>query len=974
MSVKSLFQACAGVAVALMGARLPAATRVVDKFHGPYYTIQAAVEAAEAGETVFVRNGIHDVGGALDGFSTPMSNRVYVAKSLTLVGESKEGAIIKGAHATEEVDDKGLGCGANAVRCLGINADNVVVSNLTFTGGATHNTTAGNDKEENNGGGVYVANGRTGVVLVDCIVSNNVARRAGALRYGNDGAVNHGNCLLVRTWVHDNKAVERDPAVRGCLAAHCLFTRHYSSATMTYAATFVNCTFADGFGRNHSGSVNVRGYNCLFADTWFKDDGKAQWFNCAFNKQDATTTSTTNAACVFNPGYDLFMAPPLVDYRLHDGATVVIGKGNATYLEQVPEAYRTTDFYGHAVDTASVSLGCAQEVVTPTGGTITFAGKGGMTLAENADGSSGTQLDGGLYFFNGFALAASKRLGYIRTLEGRTVVSVTHDASVATDMARQKGLHSFTASGADTMRRYANADGTFVFVAPTVGKALTLAPNFNAAVLHVDRAATAAAPDGTETAPYASLQAALEAVPSGTFATVYVKAGVYDNETMTQTRRFGNVATDAYTHKARAVVPENVSVVGAGAETTFIVGADDPSADAADKGCGPNAVRCVALAKGARLSGFTLTGGRTDVGTTMLNNGDDFHGGGVLAEFGTVETLATVTDCVISNCVARRGGGGFHGGYNRVSFLDNSVLQGGNGPAVRGNGAGNCFLANCVIDRNEGYATVYYPTLLNCTFGADNTQNGNKDGMVLIADSGDIRNCLFLGKNSAIGKTNAAGEVTATRFYDCVFSPQMKAYLDKQNAKTDGNKVFVDASCTATTELAVADDLTPVIGANAAVDAANADGYDAATWGEMDVHGNPRRVNGRRLDVGAVEADWKAAYSAKLGRYVTVTAADPEVELVADGVSLPAGASLAATFGFAGRANNTYVLKAAVAGNACAVTRDGEPAVALKAGVSETWYKVGATGLSEFAFTSDALGATLLSSLQPGAGSLFILR
>lgn len=973
MSVKSLFQACAGVAVALMGARLPAATRVVDKFHGPYYTIQAAVEAAEAGETVFVRNGIHDVGGALDGFSTPMSNRVYVAKSLTLVGESRDGTIVKGAHATE-VDDKGLGCGANAVRCLGINADNVVVSNLTLTGGATHNTTAGNDKEENNGGGVYVANGRTGVVLVDCIVSNNVARRAGALRYGNDGAVNHGNCLLVRTWVHDNKAVERDPAVRGCLAAHCLFTRHYSSATMTYAATFVNCTFADGFGRNHSGSVNVRGYNCLFADTWFKDDGKAQWFNCAFNKQDATTTSTTNAACVFNPGYDLFMAPPLVDYRLHDGATVVIGKGNATYLEQVPEAYRTTDFYGHAVDTASVSLGCAQEVVTPTGGTITFAGKGGMTLAENAVGSSGTQLDGGLYFFNGFALAASKRLGYIRTLEGRTVVSVTHDASVATDTARQKGLHSFTASGADTMRRYANADGTFVFVAPTVGKALTLAPNFNEAVLTVDRASTAAAPDGTEAAPYASLQAALEAVPSGTFATVYVKAGVYDNGTMTQTKQFGNINTPAYTHKARAVVPENVSVVGAGAETTFIVGADDPSADAADKGCGPNAVRCVALAKGARLSGFTLTGGRTDVGTTMLNNGDDFHGGGVLAEFGTVETLATVTDCVISNCVARRGGGGFHGGYNRVSFLDNSVLQGGNGPAVRGNGAGNCFLANCVIDRNEGYATVYYPTLLNCTFGADNTQNGNKDGMVLIADSGDIRNCLFLGKNSAIGKTNAAGEVTATRFYDCVFSPQMKAYLDKQNAKTDGNKVFVDASCTATTELAVADDLTPVIGANAAVDAAHAASYESEACGETDVYGNPRRVNGRRLDVGAVEADWKAAYSAKLGRYVTVTAADPEVELVADGVSLPAGASLAATFGFAGRANNTYVLKAAVAGNACAVTRDGEPAVALKAGVSETWYKVGATGLSEFAFTSDALGATLLSSLQPGAGSLFILR
>lgn len=968
MSVKSLFQACAGVAVALMGARLPAATRVVDKFHGPYYTIQAAVEAAEAGETVFVRNGIHDVGGALDGFSTPMSNRVYVAKSLTLVGESKEGAIIKGAHATEEVDDKGLGCGANAVRCLGINADNVVVSNLTFTGGATHNTTAGNDKEENNGGGVYVANGRTGVVLVDCIVSNNVARRAGALRYGNDGAVNHGNCLLVRTWVHDNKAVERDPAVRGCLVAHSLFTRHYSNSALTYAATFVNCTFADGYCRNQSGSADVAGYNCLFADGWYKDDGVAKWFSCAFNKDVAETSSTMNA-CVLNPGFDLFMAPPLIDYRLHAGATTVIGKGNAEYLALIPEAYRNTDFYGHAVDAASVSLGCAQEIVTPTGGTLTFAGQAGMSDAKSPTGHAGSTTTYGLYSFDGMALGSAKDLGYIRTMEGRTVVSVTHDPTEATETAALKGLHSFAASGADTRRRFAQPDGAFVLMAPPAGKTLTLKPTFNEAVLTVDRASTAAAPDGTEAAPYASLRAAINAVPSGKFATIRVKAGVYDNETMTQTRRFGNVATDAYTHKARAVVPENVSVVGAGAETTFIVGADDPSADAADKGCGPEAVRCATLAQGARLTGFTLTGGRTDVGTDAVNNGDDFHGGGVFAQYGTKANLALVTDCVISNCVARRGGGGFFGIYHRVRFLDNSIIRGGNGPAVRGDGKGNCFLVNCLIDRNEGYATVYYPELVNCTLGADNTQGGNKNGMSLIRDAGDVRNCLILGAKSASGRTNALGVVTHTKFYNCVFSPETKAYLDQASSKT-----YVDTSNTATTDLAVDDGLVPVVGANAAVDVAHAASYESEACGETDVYGNPRRVNGCRLDVGAAEADWKAAYSAKLGRYVTVTAADPEVELVADGVSLPAGASLAATFGFAGRANNTYVLKAAVAGNACAVTRDGEPAVALKAGVSETWYKVGATGLSEFAFTSDALGATLLSSLQPGAGSLFILR
>ena len=974
MNTKSIIKTCLCAIVAgSAGLRLVAETRVVDKANGPYYTIQDAVDAAADGDIVFIKNGVHDQGGALDGFSTPMSNRVYVAKSLTLVGESKEGAIIKGAHATDAA--AALGCGANAVRCLGINADNVVVSNLTLTGGATHNSSAGNDAPENNGGGVYVANGKTGIVLVDCIVSNNVARRAGAVRYGNDASASHANCLLVRTWLHENKAGEGgNPAVRGCLVAHSLFTRHYSSSSLTYAATFVNCTFADGYCRNQSGSADVAGYNCLFADGWYKDDGNAQWFNCAFNKKDANTTSTTNAACVFNPGFDLFMAPPLVDYRLHDGATAVIGKGNADHLALIPEAYRNTDCYGHTVDAASVSLGCAQEVVTPTGGTLTFAGQTGMSDTKSPTGHAGSTTTYGLYSFNGVALGSARDLGYIRTMEGRTVVTVTHDPTGATQTSALKGLHSFAASGADTMRRFAQLDGAFVLMAPPAGKTLTLTPTFNDAVLTVDRASTAAAPDGTETAPYASIQAAINAVGQDKFATIRVKAGVYDNETMTQTRRFGNVATDAFSHKARAVVPSGVSVVGAGAEKTFIVGASDPAAAVENNGCGPNAVRCVALAKGARLSGFTLTGGRTDVGTTALNNGDDFHGGGVLAEYGTAETLAAVSDCVISNCVARRGGGGFFGIYNRVRFLENSIIQGGNGPAVRGDGLNNCFLANCVIDRNEGYATVYFPTLLNCTFGADNTQNGNKDGVSVIRESGDVRNCLFLGKNSAIGRVNEAGEVTATRFYNCVFSPQMKAYLDKQAAKTDGSKVFVDASCTATTELAVADDLMPIIGGNAAVDAANDDGYDAATWGEMDVYGNPRRVNGRRLDVGAVEADWKATYSKAIGRRFTVTAADPDVELVDGGVSIPAGASLAATVGRTDRVNGAYVVKATVNGKACAVTQDGAVAPSLANGVNEVRYETGATGQTELVFTADALGSTVLASIKSDSGTLFILR
>lgn len=1404
MSMKSIIRMCLCAIVACsVSMRLMAETLVVDKANGPYYTIQEAVDAATDGDIVFIKNGVHDQGGAVDGFSSSMANRVYLTKSLTLVGESKEGAIIKGAHATDAAAV--VGCGTDAVRVLGINADNVVVSNLTLTGGATHNSSAGNDSPDNNGGGVYVANGKTGIVLVDCIVSNNVARRAGAVRYGNDALASHANCLLVRTWLHENKAIEANPAVRGCLVAHSLFTRHYSNSALTYAATFVNCTFADGYCRNQSGSADVAGYNCLFADSWYKDDGAAQWFNCAFNKDVAETSSATSE-CVLNPGFDLFMAPPLVDYRLHIGATAVIGKGNANYLTLIPEAYRNMDFYGHAVDAASVSLGCAQEVVTPTGGTLTFAGQAGMSEAKAPMGHAGSTTTYGLYSFNGMALGSAKDLGYIRTMEGRTVITVTHDPTGATQSSALKGLHSFAASGADIMRRFAQLDGAFVLMAPPAGKTLTLTPTFNDAVLTVDRASTAAAPDGTEAAPYASIQTAINAVGQNKFATIRVKAGIYDNEaglsangllnrvfsnwrkvrlvsvdgrgkavllgapdpavpvdawpfgcgagamrcaflqadcaiqgfaltgghtdsatsgngrrggalwleggssaldclitnnvgrlgvaingqeialeptafamrcfiadnypitdtaktggasglvrtttvgssifygnhgccfgsyerqytfhttfadapeanyvgdllmsstnvnavifaqagrltgptilggvfrkratdggdirqatsssfveadplladpaqgdfrlgatspartcgvtahvdfidatkaayymfgatdfngkifrlfdgkpvcgavdlyaptvvingkatvlgvssdlsvsynctsddphpflglevtadgvvttnatksftytvaggidnpnayeltirdlfdpnwyvsdmvgddandgsaehpkktlagalqyavagdtvhvaagtyakgTMTQTRRFSNVGTDTYAHKARAVVPSGVSVIGAGAETTFIVGALDPDARAENKGCGPNAVRCVALAKGARLSGFTLTSGRTDVGTEAVNNGDEFHGGGVLAEYGTAETLATVTDCVISNCVARRGGGGFFGIYNRVRFLDNSVIQGGNGSAVRGDGANNCFLANCVIDRNEGYATVYYPELLNCTFGANNTQSGVRDGMVAIVDAGNIRNCLFLGPNSALGKTNAAGEVTATRFYDCVFSPQMKTYLDNQAVKKDGNAIYVDPSCKTTADLAVTDDFTPVIGANAAIDVANDDAYDATMWGDMDVYGNPRCMNGWRLDIGAVEADWRATYTKAIGRRFKVTAVDPGVELVDGGVSIPQGESLVATVGRASVANGRYVLKATVNGESCAVMQDGAAATSLAHGANEVVYTTDETGLSEFVFTADALGSTVLTSVVANIGTLVILR
>ncbi len=935
-----------------------AATLVVDKVSGTYQTIQEAVNAANEGDTIYIRNGIYDVGETCDAISPTTSNRVYITKALTLVGESKEGVIIKGKRATINTDSD-LGCGTDAVRCLGINADNVVISNLTITGGATQYNSTGSINDQSSGGGVYVAANKTGVVIADCIISNNVATQAGAVRYATDSVTDTPGCTIVRSWLHENKTTGANPALRGnCLVAYSLLTRHYSGNAISVYSTYVNCTFADAY----SGCPGtIKGYNCIFADEFYKVNTGTSLSNCLFNAGSDVAADTTNEYCSAKSGFDFFMAPPLVDYRLHSGATTAIKKGNAEYLNLIPEAWRGTDFYGYAVDTSSVNLGCAQEVVTATGGTITFAGQTGMTTAAN-NKQLGAKMDYGTYAFNGLVMGSPYDLGYVRSVSGTPkVVKLTHDPTTATKTAYQKGLHSFTASGADTTRRYARVDGVFTFTTPADGTTLTLAPAVNTTVLYVDASSTATTPDGSATSPYATLSNALEKISlsSGQYATVYVAAGTYDQGTMTQSKRITSVDTIYYTHKARAVVPERVSVVGAGADKTFIVGADDPDAEEANYGCGANAVRCVALFANSHLAGFTLTGGRTDVGTSSMNNADDFHGGGVLSAAGQVSALAWIEDCVISNCVARRGGGGYNGIYNRVQFFENRDIQGGNGAAMRGDGVGHCFIANCLIDRNYGSSTVFYPTIINCTFGADNVDNnGNSNGAYLINTAGSVTNTLILGVK-VIG--------SKTPLHNCVYST------------TTSDKIASDSSaddtCVASDALTMDADYSPTIGSNEAVDKADLDGYDIARWGIYDVYGNPRRMNGLNLDVGAVEANWTNAYSKVLKKF-TVTAADPEVELVDEGLKIPAGASLTATVGRTDGANLSYALLATVSQDTqCFVTQDGcAAAKTLSASVSSTTLKTDDTGFASYVFTTAGTGSTILTKLTSSSGFMLFVR
>ena len=612
----------------------------------PFQTIQDAVDAAEAGSTIFVAAGTYATGDKLDGFKSgsttyAMKNRVYIDKPLTICGEDKHRTFVVGKHASTATDVAGLGLGDDAVRCIGINANNVVISNITVTGGATK-VPAGNDHPDGNGGGIYAANGLSGIVIVDCIVSNNIANRAAGARYNNDATY---GMTAVRCWFHANKAVNRDPVTRGIMHVHCLITHHVHGASLVYSGTFVNCTFADNYCRcacDQKGSA----YNCFFADYWYKADYGGTYADCGFPIEESMVVDTAGGDCLYSIGADQFIAPVKNDWRL-DASANVVGKGNMSHLVglALPNSMKYVDFYGGAIDPdgENCNLGCCQSesAVTPAGGTLRFASipsaaspiSGGYAYALTTDND---------YLFDGSRepLVCSA-LAYLKSAEWPVSVGV------AVQTRAWKGIYGFSASGADTVMRYPYLDGTYEIVPPKDASAmLTLTPVQAASVIYVQQNSAAVTEDGTVDAPYTDLQTAIGKVAANSYGIVYCKGrNVFDVGC-------GSVKYNASGIANRiGVTGKNVRIVGMdGPGSNLVIGGADSSvaADVYPFGMGTDAVRCVYLAGTSAIQGFTLTGGHT--ADASASNALKRGAGAFLNAVG-----AQITDCIISNCVGNAG-------------------------------------------------------------------------------------------------------------------------------------------------------------------------------------------------------------------------------------------------------------------------------------------------------------------------------
>ena len=340
----------------------------------------------------------------------------------------------------------------------------------------------------------------------------------------------------------------------------------------------------------------------------------------------------------------------------------------------------------------------------------------------------------------------------------------------------------------------------------TVGTSLLCALPLLAAEVYVN-ANTGSDTEHGGTSPsdaYQSLAKAMEGRVAGDV--VHAAAGTYRTNSAT--------APDGYS--SRVVVPAGVTLVGDSGGETVIEG--------------ESGMRCVWLTggstpeSGAKLKGFTVRGGY------ITDTTDGKHYGAGVASGYALEAdrhKAVVEDClIIANTNDYR-----YSGISCVIARRCRIMS--NKAAHNGSAAYYGMLYNCIVDDNESDSSTCHLTLtaVNCTFGPGNNQRGFHKSSVACT------NCIFLGKMIDDG-----GDGTF-KFNHCAFASDAEGMAVKAERIGEGS-YLVPA-----TQIQLAADYTPVVGACVAVD----HGDNSVIDGNKDVYGRARIYNGV-VDMGAVEA------------------------------------------------------------------------------------------------------------------------
>ena len=616
-----------------------------------FKTIQEGVDACGEGGTVYVAKGSYAEGGRNipeepDGYT----NRVCITNRGVLV-EGVDGAaetFIIGVKASADRAVDNLGNGPDAVRCLSVTANDIVVKGFTLMNGACHATVADENVRSADGGGFRSSDTHYRSCIVDCVVSNCVGVRAGAVQYGR--AV---RCLIV-----DNMTSKKASGGNNSRFLHCVFARNgrAGGGAICIAGIAVNCSFSRNLA-DYVGSESANFYNCVETFNGSVGSGgvgslvKAS--NCVFrtgiNSKGASLYSSIGAS-VTNASPYQFVNPMFCDFRLLSGCEAA-GAGDAAYVSlfDLPgNVDRFRDLMGNVVpETGAIDVGAIQGEVEPEGGALQFA-----ESTISVDGVPAVR--GGEYV-------------YAETYPTQFFVAVTPPSGKYIFAFKRTG-YGYSGDGEflETM-----ADDTIWMMPPSSGHIYTNTLSTANYCYYVDPNLGNDGNDGTSpNAPFKTIQAAVNA--AGTSRSVIRCAvGTYDSDDCVK-------ETAGMTNRVSVTTDQTLRIVGAGAGKSIIKGAldeSDPAHDGSKRG--PAAMRCFASGSGKAniLQGFTLADGRCGYAVNGTDAVSQHSGGGAFLG-GSLTSNMILSDCVVTNCGGYRGAV-YGGTANRCVFVDSFGYNGG---------------------------------------------------------------------------------------------------------------------------------------------------------------------------------------------------------------------------------------------------------------------------------------------------------